>query len=355
MRLNTLLSGLILLISGCSIQYQSQEQPEVWKRGLNAPIAAGLVRSGNSIYCADTEGNLYSIWMDSGSTRWIKNPGGKILNLSAREDGIDVIVEENSSARLLNYDPVTGIIAGETGLPFIPIALVSGSAVELLYNSDSIAWFSPNGTVSSRPMPEALQGKLAAVVSGPSSFYLILDNLDLYQFNPESGNFRFLARGKAAFRGGASLVNGTLLVTTDRGVYSYSGEAGWNPIESLPTLASEKSVSPVVVWGDNGEESGFFGLTSDRKLWFNPSKKANLPMAVSESLQVVAALDSDGDLNILDSRSGDFINLAHIGSVETSSIRFASDYSGRALYVATSVPAQLVCLSLPILAKKKGK
>lgn len=231
----------VLLFSGCSIHGLDQTDGVVWETPVNAPIVCGVEKQGNKIYCADQEGSIYAIWVDSGMISWKRTLSNeKVIAIYPSDESLYVISSNTERQLVRQYDSEAGMII----------------SMKSLGQSGSAGYLSENQKRIIDPAKDSIYGS------------------------------------------------------------EYSG----SNLPSLVQTLKKTSLSPVYY---------------------------------SERLMLQAIVDQEGNLNIIDQKSGNFICSKYIGKITISGLSIKEDDGGKTVFIPVSSPSKITCYSVEFASHQK--
>lgn len=343
-----------------SLQNMDISEGVIWEKNLPSPPVAGIEINDNNLFFADASGNIYSCWMDSGLINWKRKLNRENVQLLFTDkSGLSVISckPDAASSFLRTYSFEQGIVSFETNIPFITKDSYTADPLGIIVHTSNkiIVINSIEKRIELFSIPPNIQN-ITAVIRGGDLFYLIDDKSKVYQTDPA---FRFIKgyyQFNGYFSGNASYYKSRLYISTSEGTKilntlawtSESAILNWNTGASA--FLFDSSGTTLFTNSDNKDLN--YHLFSD--FTFNSSSAASYsPLILSQPLSITAFIDSKGNLTLMDSRTGHYINSKFVGSIDRPFLKIAKDYNSKAVFIPLSSPAKIFCYSLDFAASQK--
>lgn len=382
-RIAVLLVGIIILAGGCATQDLGETEGVVWDYTLDYEIVAGIEEYDNLLYFADSGGRIYSIWKDTGNLRWyIDLSNENILMIHSAQEGVFVISQTNKTdvnSILRLYSIQTGILGYEKTIPIAPIDDymieihdVDKSRIVIHSTNKKIVTIALDTGTIAQYQDNSLLVDIRCILKGDDTEYFLIDSegslvrVDT-SFDFPSTRVQFDSR---EFNGSAIYVadNGTKRV--------YIGNsAGVDIVDTitLQPLAStiDKAVkySPMlwdvldktlyVVFSSYPKAGiGKYNSISDgvSEIWpyIANGSVVYAPMVYSQTLEVIAFLDDNGTLTVLNGFDGSLITeKLFLGTIDRPFMKIPKDYHEKTIFIPISSPRSIVCYSLDYAASLK--
>lgn len=365
-----LLTLVLLPVLGCSLQNFDREDGVIWSVETDGAVTCGIEIQGNSAYFADEFASIYSLWIDSGLLRWKRTLAEeKILALHPAPDSLVVVSTTALDTTMIrHYSYREGGIMFQTNLVLKAEGLSPADGPDLLLHSaDSIVRYR---TAEGRAEVFRLgpfAGGLRAVVKSGSGWYAVSAKSVVAGLDPSFGLLRTWTEFEGLnFSGSAFYRNHILFFATDAGVkaLSSSGAAyhtsmSW-AVPSSPLLPVSGPYESAFFTASASPQRAGLGkyqvvLNDVAEEWFRPlaSSVTLSPVAFSDTLSVVAAVDDTGVLNVFNAETGAYVNSRHVGIINRPGLKFGLDYFSKSVFVPASAPSRVVCYSLYYAVNKR--
>lgn len=367
MRKSGLLSALLgcfIAFSSCSIQNMDQQEGVIWDVYTAAPVTCGIEIKDNNIYFADAFANIYSLWIDTGSTRWKRTLVSETVTGIYPDNNNLVVVSVNSSMTIIRYYSYNeGNIVFQTNLDLVVRdSYLSDSGRLILHTSAKLVVFDLTGGKTDVYDYSLYlnMNEIKTLIKGNGFYYIITGKSRILKVNDK---FEFL--GVSAdfegepFYGSALYLNYNLYLSSPTGIkvlppigQPYRSSMNGQISYSTMTAVSDP-FSTVIYTGLSGTSRFGLGRYSQNMSdisedWYRQtfSSVTWSPVVYSDTLSVVAALDDSGMLNVFDAASGKFVYSKYLGIITRPDLKFKNDYYSKSIFIPVSSPAKIVCYSL---------
>ena len=376
MRNKLIFAALVFMgFSACSLSPQTEEGI-VWQYNLDYDIVAGVVQVGNSVFFADETGNIYNVWMDTGNLRWFRTLSNQnIVLLYAAEiaynDCLFVISTNSGSSDsiLRKYDAADGGLISQTNLPILPSAnyfTYTNSSLQtilLLHSKTDVVKVVMDGTSFTITPYYSIDFNLTdirTIAYGDGNFYLFdfdgtIVKTDLEFSSASAEQLPSNIYGAAAYFS----FNQKLYIGTSTGLIVYNAvtmaHLTEEDITSMEVKYSPLYINPIykmlyVGYSKfNNPGIGKYDITSAlSQKWFYKSFDpiTYSPVYYSEMLDVIAAIDDYGSINIVNAQTGALLFNKYLGVITHPYLKWAKDYYGKTVYIPVNNPSRVFCYSL---------
>ncbi|OHD54721.1 MAG: hypothetical protein A2Y33_01735 [Spirochaetes bacterium GWF1_51_8] len=378
------LFSAIIAVTGCTI---SNDQTVVWQYDMDYDVAAGVVQDNNYnyVFFADVKGKVFSVWMDTGNARHVwnfTNENVSVLHTQLYTDGSDALfvatTNKLSSVSKLRKLDFGGESLWETNLALVvhgDVASYTNSDNHIhliLHSSDKIARIDVNSfpvtieivTAASYGMNDV--SKVIVGKDGASIYYYALDSTGRV-FKIDSSLNLVASSPTAAknFYGAVIYYNNKLYVADSQGLHVHdAANISFPPgnyftehdIKYTPMLIDP--ITGMLYIGYYSFNNTPYGGIGKYDLNDNLSRDwtseyqgfdhfSYSPLYYSYLLEYAAIVDDAGYLNLVDAKTGVFIDVNHyLGVISKPNLKWAHDYNGKAVYIAVNIPSRIYCISL---------
>jgi hypothetical protein len=302
--------------------------------------------------------------MDTGSIRWKRTLASEtVLGLyTGTNDLVAVSITPTvSTVRFYSYNE--GNIDFETNLNLILKDISTVDDVKLImHTSAKLAVLNLNdGHTEIYDLTLYLNNEsIKSVAKGNSCYYVITEKSRVVKISLGFGMVTYYTDFEGTdFYGSVLYLNNSLYLATAAGIKvipsmgtPYNSSMSWK-IKYSSMLAVNDSFSVFLFAGLADSQRYGLGrytqaISDLSEDWFKQTYTAVTysPIAYSDTLYVMAALDDSGILNIYDSASGKYIFSKYIGIINQPNLKFKSDYFSRSVFIPVSSPSKIVCYSL---------
>jgi hypothetical protein len=378
MRNKVIFAALLLLgFSACSLSPQYDEGV-VWQYNLDYDVVAGVVQEGSSVFFADEKGNIFNVWMDTGNLKWFRTISNQnIVLLYSTEilgNGFLFVVSTNSGsseATLRKYGTDYGDLVAQTNLPILPSAnylVYTNSTLDpvlILHSAQKIVAVKINNNpfqIDSFTSIDVNLSKIVKVLYGDNNFYIFdydgtIVKTDNTFFSVTSKETLMNIYGSAIYYG----FNQKLYVGGSVGILVFDAYNNLTALSEENITGMEVKYSSLLInpiykklyagfSKYNNPGIGKYDISAAlNQNWFcrtyDPFTYS--PIYYSDGLNVVAGIDDNGFINVVNADTGVimFIN-KYLGLVTRPNLKWARDYYGKTVYIPVNNPPRVFCFSL---------
>jgi hypothetical protein len=314
--------------------------------------------------------------MDTGNLRWFRTLSNQnIVLLYAAEfsasDYLFVVSTNSGSSEsvLRKYDAADGGLISETNLPILPSAnyfTYTNSSLQtilLLHSKTDVVKVVMDGTSFTITPYYSIDFNLTdirTIAYGDGNFYLFdfdgtIVKTDLEFSSPSSEQLLANIYGAAVYFS----FNQKLYIGTSTGLIVYNAvtmaHLTEEDITSMEVKYSPLYINPIykmlyVGYSKfNNPGIGKYDISSAlSQKWFYKSFDpiTYSPVYYSEILDVIAAIDDYGSINIVNAQTGALLFNKYLGVITRPYLKWAKDYYGKTVYIPVNNPSRVFCYSL---------
>lgn len=360
--------ALLFVLTSCSVMSLDDVKGVLWSSTVDYRISRGIEQHDDAIYFADTNGGIYCLGMDTGSTLWKWRLSNQNIEMICAGGSYLYVVasQTNGTALLYTYNYSDGIQSSSSprSFPFIPSPKYVLDGNKIITFSESRIAVIDDITLSINSNTSPGVSGIADLVKGSYNWYAITTNCTVTELTPSFNfyNTSLNISGKA-YRGSVFFLNNYLYTATDDGVKILDTRSSMNLIPSITV----NSVTPTGMIYDP-DNSGTFYLaysggqgslsrgiaaysTNNFSARWQYTTLADVnagTIFLSRSLKAIGIVDDSGYINIFNRQNGSvvFQNL-YLGVTDMAGLKFPLDYLGGNVFIPINSPStKIVCYSI---------